>query len=293
MIELYQNNPLAFWIAGLVIAFLMCWFFWWLPKRKREAQKQTQEQNQSQTQKQEQHVYVSPSISPEDKKEIAKEVIEGVKTYLKTYLGDWANRSSDESRKQTFDDGIFEMDKKEWNKAIEIFRRLLPEAEDSYKGSLLNQIGLCFYNQSKFDQALGYYKESLELAEEIQDKEGIVANLNNMGLIYDDKENYDIAIRDYTKIIEIDPNDAIAFNNRGAVYDGKGDYDTAIRDYNKAIELNPKLAETMANMGIAYEEKGDKKSARLWYEKAIEKKEYLPDGGEKVRRWIKSLKSKK
>ena len=55
------------------------------------------------------------------------------------------------------------------------------------------------------------------------------------------KSEYDSAIRDYTKAIELDPKFVDAYNNRGLSYDNKKEYDSAIRDYTKAIELDPKL----------------------------------------------------
>ena len=67
---------------------------------------------------------------------------------------------------------------------------------------------------------------------------------------------YDQAIADYTKSIEIDPkhpNIHYAYNNRGLAYMHKGQDDQAIADYNFAIELNPKYAEAYLNRGLAYE----------------------------------------
>ncbi len=49
------------------------------------------------------------------------------------------------------------------------------------------------------------------------------------------------AIADYSKAIELDPKDTIAYFNRGGAKQMKGDLDGAIADYSKAIELNPVL----------------------------------------------------
>ena len=61
----------------------------------------------------------------------------------------------------------------------------------------------------------------------------------NRGVAYADKHEYDRAITDYTKAIEIDPRDALAYFNRGNAYRDKGEYDRANADYTRAIEINP------------------------------------------------------
>ena len=59
-----------------------------------------------------------------------------------------------------------------------------------------------------------------------------------------------VPLADYTKAIELNPNNAEVYYNRGGVYRGKGDYDCALADYTKAIELNPNDAEIYNNRGI-------------------------------------------
>ncbi len=76
---------------------------------------------------------------------------------------------------------------------------------------------------------------------------------NTMGVAYTHKGEYDRAIDDYNKAIEINPKNSMAYNNRGFVYDiHKGEYDKAINDYNKAIEINPKDDMAYTDRGNAY-----------------------------------------
>jgi tetratricopeptide (TPR) repeat protein len=50
---------------------------------------------------------------------------------------------------------------------------------------------------------------------------------------------YDRAISDYNKAIELDPKLAGAYSNRGYVYVHKQDKNHAIADFRKALSLDP------------------------------------------------------
>ena len=67
---------------------------------------------------------------------------------------------------------------------------------------------------------------------------------------------YEKAIKDYSKAIELNPISAEAYNNRGTAYRELKQWERAIEDYNKAIELNPNYTEAYWNRGIAYPETG-------------------------------------
>ncbi|QLH44216.1 MAG: tetratricopeptide repeat protein [Bacteroidota bacterium] len=49
------------------------------------------------------------------------------------------------------------------------------------------------------------------------------------------------AIRDYSKGIELNPNNFNFYNNRGLAYGNLGQWDKAIMDLNKVIELDRKI----------------------------------------------------
>ena len=55
-----------------------------------------------------------------------------------------------------------------------------------------------------------------------------------------EKGSTSLAMADFSKAIELNPRDALAYRNRGVSYGRKGQHDLAIADFGKAIELNPK-----------------------------------------------------
>jgi tetratricopeptide (TPR) repeat protein len=72
---------------------------------------------------------------------------------------------------------------------------------------------------------------------------------DNRGLDYYFKGQYDQAISDYTKALEINPRFAEAYNNRGIAYFEKREYDKSSEDVKKALDLgyqvHPKVFEEL------------------------------------------------
>ena len=71
----------------------------------------------------------------------------------------------------------------------------------------------------------------------------------------------DDAVRLFTRAIEIDPLDHMAYNNRGVARKRQGLYDKAIEDFTRAIEIKPNYASAWANRGAARHVKGATDSA--------------------------------
>ena len=75
---------------------------------------------------------------------------------------------------------------------------------------------------------------------------------NNRGFAYCQIGQYDQAILDFSKAIEINPRLAHAYNNRGWAYIKKWQYDHAISDFNKTIEIDPRFVEAYFHRAIVY-----------------------------------------
>ena len=78
---------------------------------------------------------------------------------------------------------------------------------------------------------------------------------NDRGLTQVKKGNYDQAISDFNKAIDLNPRDADVYNHRGNAYSLKRQFEQAISDYTRAIELNPRFADAYNNRGTAYKNK--------------------------------------
>ena len=67
-----------------------------------------------------------------------------------------------------------------------------------------------------------------------------------------DAEKCDLAITEYTKEIEIHPNNTAAYFNRGLAYYNKRSYDAAITDLSKTIRFDPTNAGAFYRRGHAH-----------------------------------------
>ena len=57
--------------------------------------------------------------------------------------------------------------------------------------------------------------------------------------VYEKLHNYDLAIRDYSKMLELAPDRIFVYNTRASLYAMVGRHDLAVEDYSKTIELKP------------------------------------------------------
>ncbi len=74
---------------------------------------------------------------------------------------------------------------------------------------------------------------------------------------------YKEAIKDYSKVIRLNPKYALAYTNRGTVKSSLGRYKEAIEDFDETIRLAPNDATAYYNRGLAKENLG-------WYTEANE-----------------------
>lgn len=92
----------------------------------------------------------------------------------------------------------------------------------------------------------------------------------NRGVAYSNLSDYTQAIADFSMALKLNPRQFNAYIYRGNAYGNIGDHQQAIRDHTKAIELNPRYAEGYYNRGTTYLELGDAPQAIKDYNIVIE-----------------------
>ena len=84
--------------------------------------------------------------------------------------------------------------------------------------------------------------------------------------------NYDAAIEDYTKAIELNSTFTGAYMNRGLAKTNQGNFDGAIADFTQVIAIKPSLFEAFLNRGSAELLQGNLAAAQTDFTKALELK---------------------
>ena len=132
------------------------------------------------------------------------------------------------------------------------------------------------------------YQRVADCKEQLQDFKGTIEaytklteiNPNNafafkkIGYFQSNFGNTKEALTAYTKAIELDPTDATTYNNRGylfqTLYRTEENYKNAIADYTKAIELDSKYISAYVNRGITFMENKDFVAAKRDFEICVQ-----------------------
>jgi tetratricopeptide (TPR) repeat protein len=104
-----------------------------------------------------------------------------------------------------------------------------------------NNTGLCYDFSREYQKAVLNYKKAIELKSDYSDA------YNNLGVTYGKTKQYDLARENFLKSLEYNSNFCEAFNNLGIISELRGDYDTSRNYYKRAILINPNYQEALAN----------------------------------------------
>ncbi len=103
--------------------------------------------------------------------------------------------------------------------------------------------------KDRFDLAIKDLTDFIKFTTAITD---VVWARNLRGLSYFEVEEYESAITDFSKAIDLQPN-AFLYYNRGNVYYKQEQYKLAIDEYDEAIQRNPNVADFYYQRGSAHE----------------------------------------
>ena len=149
------------------------------------------------------------------------------------------------------------------------FQEVIQKAEETVRNSapnvmLFNLIGAAHSGLKNLDQAIDNFNKVLEL----NPQDGMA--YFNIGTIFLEKRNFEAAIENYQNCLSINPSHAEAFDNMGSALKAQGNFTTAIEQFTQAINLKPNFAQAHYNLGIALHETGDPQAAIKSHRKACQ-----------------------
>lgn len=138
--------------------------------------------------------------------------------------------------------------KGEIDKAIDDFNEAIHLKPDY--GSAYIYRGLALVKKRDYRRAIADFTEAIA-----RDPSAAFLALTDRANTYESISEYDEAIEDYGRAIQLNPSYTAAYFNRAEVRYVRGEYDDAIEDYSHAIALKPDYAGAYNNRGIAYQAK--------------------------------------
>ncbi len=143
---------------------------------------------------------------------------------------------------------------------------------------LLVEQGVQLADSKKFDDSFKNFEAAITINESIKSPEfkNLIAikyeykiKLIAKAQLEIEKLNYDVAIEDCNKAIELDSSFIDAYFYIGIANNKKQEYDTAITYFKKSIDLSPNFAKSWNHMGFSHEKLGQLDKAIDSYKKAI------------------------
>jgi tetratricopeptide (TPR) repeat protein len=173
-------------------------------------------------------------------------------------------RESAPAVRQPFVFGLAAMTARQWDQAIEHFRKALLKAAGAQLVPIYNQIGVCHYIQGRPDDALRDFDESARRARQYGDERGRAPALGNIGVILHDCGEFFNALNSMNEALSLvrrfeDRRAAMPYLcNIGNVHRDQGELDKALRFHEEALALSrmngdrPGVASSLGNIGSVY-----------------------------------------
>jgi len=116
------------------------------------------------------------------------------------------------------------------------------------------------YSMGNYEEAILNYKKVIQL-----DSLDKLAH-NMMAYAFDELDRYDEAIRAINRYIELAPDEANPYDTRGDLYARHSEADKAIESYKKALEIKPDFVASIKNIGLMYLHKREYEKARQYFQ---------------------------
>ncbi len=128
----------------------------------------------------------------------------------------------------------------EHHKIISIFNRSKKPGNDYFTVEILdhyaiayNRLGIIYLEEGLTEMAMNNFKKAIELNPEDSQAH------NNLGNVYFKTDDYAAAVKEFKEAVKLDSSNAEAYNNLGSVYGILEDYPQAAKMFAEALKINP------------------------------------------------------
>ena len=126
--------------------------------------------------------------------------------------------------------------------AIELYSQII---ENNPNDLALLRRGMCYYRLKNYKEAVSDFAQTNQLNQDPEACFAYAFSCYQLG-------EFNQAITNYSLVIELQPENALAYNYRGLAHLEKDDQEEAISDYKKAIELNESYVFAYTNLRDAH-----------------------------------------
>lgn len=125
-------------------------------------------------------------------------------------------------------------------------------------------LGFSYAGLKQYDNAIGEYQRAIQL------DANFAGAYNGLGYAYRAKEDYAAAEKAFQDYIRLVPDEANPYDSMADLYLKMGKYDLAIENYKKAAELNPNFAFSQRKIGTCLVFQGKFNEAREAFSSALQ-----------------------
>jgi tetratricopeptide (TPR) repeat protein len=168
-----------------------------------------------------------------------------------------------------------------YGEQISLCMKLLGKLNQESDFRLRSCLGNAAYIHGDYNRAIQYFQQSLQDANQIDERNAEGVAFNNLGTVYNVLGNYSEATRYYRQALAISResqnllNVGKALSNLGIIYSNLGEYSQAIDCYQQALsitlETGNRLEEgyTLGNLGLVYNFLGNYEQAVAYCQQAL------------------------
>lgn len=161
--------------------------------------------------------------------------------------------------------------------ALDLFKQL---GDDNSEAMVALNLGICYRNIGKYNEALSYYNQALEHAANTNNKSLLSSAHNNSGNVYMLNGNYAAALHSQLSALrirrEIDdkPGMAASLRNIGNLFFKQKHHAQALQNYQESLQLSTELNDVMGiaastyNLGVIFDRNGEMEHALESYLRA-------------------------